>query len=343
MMPKESYALILSALILTACGGGGGGSAPSVVKAAPHILLSPNSTGTWSSIVQSADYTLSAAAAPALKISAANVRAVDAQTASTTIITGAAYASDAALGQTIGITNALAGITYWLGQTPGSPVVPATLKPNAVAPGLASVSLVAQATPTIALVAEYAMPYSAALSPAGYAYQTFGYWATVDSSTLITSEYYFSTGIQADAATLPVSGTATYTGHAYGTFVDTATSEPYDTSATMNATADFAALSVAFSTTGTTFRSWNAATGTPAVAMPRLDMSGTLNYAAGSNTFTGTVTTANGMTGNATGRFYGPGIASATATKVAGAPAEIGGTFAVTNVNGVMQGAFAGK
>ncbi|HET7832182.1 MAG TPA: hypothetical protein VFK88_04380 [Gallionella sp.] len=72
-------------------------------------------------------------------------------------------------------------------------------------------------------------------------------------------------------------------------------------------------------------------------------MSGTLSYTAGSNTFTGTVTTANGMSGNATGRFYGPGIATATANKVAGAPPEIGGTFAVMGTAGTMQGAFGGK
>ena len=112
----------------------------------------------------------------------------------------------------------------------------------------------------------------------------------------------------------------------------------------MNATADFATLNVAFSTTGSTRVSDNAPVGTLPTAAPGMDLTGTLTYPAGSNTFTGAVTSANGMSGNATGRFYGPGIAAATATKVAGAPPEIGGTFAVMNTaGGAMQGAFGGN
>ncbi|HET7832971.1 MAG TPA: hypothetical protein VFK88_08420 [Gallionella sp.] len=346
MMPKQSYTLILSAMVLTACGGGGGasaGSAPSLVKPVADVRLSANTTRTWSSIVQAADYGFDPAAAPTIRVATMNVRPVDTQTGSTTISTGAVYPGDATLGQTIAITNTLATVNYWLGQIPGSTVIPSTLRPNAIAPGLSSVSLVAQVNPTTVLVVEYALPYSASLSPAGFTYQTFGYWSTLDSSTLANSEYYFSTGVQADPATLPVSGTATYNGLTYGTFVDATTGDLSDVTATMNATANFATLSVAFSTTGTTARSWNAAAGTAPVANSNLDMNGTLSYAAGNNTFTGTVATVNGMSGNATGRFYGPGIVSATATKVSGAPAEIGGTFAVTGAAGAMQGAFAGK
>ncbi len=135
--------------------------------------------------------------------------------------------------------------------------------------------------------------------------------------------------------------------------MDAATRNPIEVQALMNATANFATQTIAFSTTGTltapftapgaNFHTNSGPTPTTPVANPGLDMTGTLSYAAGNNTFTGTVTTSNGVSGNATGRFYGPGLAAATATKVAGAPPEIGGTFAVTGAAGAMQGAFGGK
>ena len=64
----------------------------------------------------------------------------------------------------------------------------------------------------------------------------------------------------------------------------------------------------------------------------------------GSMIISGSVTTANGMRGNVTGRFYGAGISSATSTQVAGSPPEVGGTFAVfTPGIGAVAGAFGAK
>jgi hypothetical protein len=64
-------------------------------------------------------------------------------------------------------------------------------------------------------------------------------------------------------------------------------------------------------------------------------MSGNLSYPAGSNNITGAVSTASGMNGTATGRFYGP------------AGQEIGGTLAVQSGVGAaastLVGAFGGK
>jgi hypothetical protein len=61
-------------------------------------------------------------------------------------------------------------------------------------------------------------------------------------------------------------------------------------------------------------------------------MTGTLTYSAGANQFTGNVATTGGLTGTATGRFYGP-----TAQ-------EIGGTFGIAGA-GVTPygGALGGK
>ncbi len=367
-MQKSSCAITLLALMLAACGGGGGGGGgvPTLVRttingtvtpptaptsgaltAFTTVIVAPNSTANWQSIVQGVDYTFETAGLnavpPTFRATSVAIKPVNTATGSTSITTGAVYPTDATQGQLLAVTNAVAGTTYSLFQPVGGPVTPGTVTPNAFGTGLASVSLAAQLTANTSLSFEYALPVSATLSPAGYSYQTFGSWALTDKVTGVVSEYFFSTGAPTVGGTIPTSGTASYTGHATGNYLDANTREPATVSATMNATANFASASVAFSTTGTTTLSANTPGGTP-TANPGLNLTGTLNYTAGNNTFTGTVATANGMSGNATGRFYGTGIAAATATKVAKSPPEIGGTFAVMNTaGGAMQGAFGGK
>ena len=61
-------------------------------------------------------------------------------------------------------------------------------------------------------------------------------------------------------------------------------------------------------------------------------MTSVLSYVAGTNYFTGTVTTANGMSGKINGQFYGPGIN------------EFGGTYALYGAGiGTLVGSFGGK
>lgn len=345
MTQKGSYALILSAMMLAACGGSGGGAAPSLVRtsitgttspppapasgpvsASANVLMPPNSSGTWPSIVQAANYVFDPAARPAFTTVSSNILPVDTQTGTTTINIGPAQPADPTLGQFLSIQQYVAGVMVYQAM-------------SAAALQNAGLNL-AQSVRTGWKTA----PYSPTLNPSGYSYQTFGAWQSTDNAaTGAFTEHYFSAGAPALGTALPKTGTASYTGFADGSFVDAATRDFAYTSALLNATADFATSSIAFKTTATLSRSTNAATGTPWTAAPGLDMSGTLSYATGSNTFTGTVTAANGMSGNATGRFYGPGTAAATTTKVAGAPPEIGGTFAVMGTAGTMQGAFGGK
>lgn len=362
MATRVCFSSFLSVLALTACGGGGGGGSPSAVRAAAPTAIAgtvappasvssgsvyptttmrvpPNSSGTWSAVVQSMDYTFDPVAArsvPAsIKVASLNVKTVDTQTGSFSVTTGAAYPTDSALGQPVGLNNTVGGAATTLSTATGSVVAQGTLG------GMPAVTLTNNATAT---VSGYVLPYSASVNPAGYAYQTVGSWVTTNLATAVFSENYFSAGVISVPGTLPVAGTASYRGNAIGSMVDSVTRELYDVAATMNATANFAVRSVAFSTTGSTVLSANAAAGTPRSANSGLDMNGTLSYAAGSNTFTGAVSTANGMTGNATGRFYGPGIIAPTVNQVAGSPPEIGGTFAVMTPGvAVMQGAFGGS
>jgi hypothetical protein len=177
----------------------------------------------------------------------------------------------------------------------------------------------------------------------GWTYQTLGGWENATLG-LQLNEGVASIGVATVGATLPVVGTATYTGIAQSVIVDPV-GDTFSASATMNATADFGTRAVAFSTTGSQAAQVNLVTGAigPVIATPGIDMTGTLNYAAGSNAFTGAITTTSAMTGTATGRFYGPGIAAATGTKAIGSPPEIGGVYKASGGGTSMIGAFGGK
>lgn len=126
MMPKQSATLILSAMVLTACGGGGGGvgvasgggSSPSLVKPTPapsgptsisgtvtppvtpgagraypgtNMLTPPNSVKAGSAIIQSMDYSFDPAAVlaatPVLLVAALTAKPVDTQWLSSVAIT----------------------------------------------------------------------------------------------------------------------------------------------------------------------------------------------------------------------------------------------------------------
>jgi hypothetical protein len=99
----------------------------------------------------------------------------------------------------------------------------------------------------------------------------------------------------------------------------------------MTATVDFGARTVDFRTTGTTIG--NLSTGGSPISRPGLDLRGNLGYAAGTNQFTGGVSTADtSLNGSATGRFYGP------------AAQEIGGVYSLTGAGqSSLIGGFGGK
>lgn len=159
----------------------------------------------------------------------------------------------------------------------------------------------------------------AAFTPA-WDYQTFGMWQT-GLGTGSGTFGVMTVGAETAGAAVPTTGTFTFSGVAGGHYVNSSGTGVYAFS-NVSATTNFATQSIAFATTGTVT--------TPSVITPvltsnnNLNMTGALTYAAGSNQFTGAVTTAGGgtgnaaMTGTATGKFYGP------------AAQEMGGTFGVT-------------
>lgn len=168
-----------------------------------------------------------------------------------------------------------------------------------------------------------------ALGNVAWNYQTFGYWlADVGVTAKVAGA--ISIGYPTPVGSLPGSGTATYTGLSGGLYVNSSGSL-MEHAATMSAVVDFGpARTVDFSTTGTTTRPWRSSAAP--IPASQLDiMTSQLTYAAGTNRFSGTVTTST-MTGTAVGRFYGP------------AAREIGGTYSLTNgLIESMIGGFGGK
>jgi hypothetical protein len=160
----------------------------------------------------------------------------------------------------------------------------------------------------------------------GFEYQTFGAWGAYGNAT--TPAYAVSVGSPSPVSAIPAVGALTFTGGATGYYSDPG-KFGYVTNANMVAVVTFDNRSVAFTTTNTTV---TGGPGAGTLSAPALNMTGNLSYVAGTNAMTGTATTANGMSGNMNGKFYGPGIN------------EIGGTYAVTGSGaGAMVGGFGGK
>jgi hypothetical protein len=160
-----------------------------------------------------------------------------------------------------------------------------------------------------------------------FAYQTYGVWITGIGSA---SGTYGATSVGAPspAGAIPAAGIATYGGHAGGLYVDS-NGFLFFTTAQMNTSVNFFKREVYFATDTTSMRADPSTPGT--TQNSALNMTGTLNIATGTNQFTGAVTTNGGMTGTATGRFYGPAIQ------------EIGGTFSTTGTGGQSYtGGFGG-
>jgi hypothetical protein len=173
-----------------------------------------------------------------------------------------------------------------------------------------------------ASVAAIANPYDL-----GWNYQSFGVWnQTFDNrqGEVVIS----SLGSRTAGSAIPTTGTATFNGKLAGFYISP-TGVGSVASAALKVDADFGARSLNFASTGT-MTTRNFSTGT---AAPGLNLSGTLTYSSGTNSFSGTLSSANGMSGTSTGRFYGP------------AAQELGGVFSVRSSSTVesLAGAYGAK
>lgn len=183
------------------------------------------------------------------------------------------------------------------------------------------------------------------LAAAQFNYSTLGLWAKPSLANPGGREVggAFSFGVLTRGADLPTTGGATYSGFMLGRYAGAAidasgTTLPastYTVGAMAVAVADFGARSVTFVTSDT-----HRTAGVATASDQRLNLSGTLIYAAGTNRLSSTsfASPGYGMTGSANASFYGPASAALP-------PAELGGAFNVANPAGSqsMMGSFALK
>ena len=141
-------------------------------------------------------------------------------------------------------------------------------------------------------------------------YQSFGVWET----GLDTDQGQYgavSLGAPTAGSAIPGSGSATFTGKLVGSYVN-ADGFGHSVLADLGVGVDWTNRSLSLTTSNTR----SSTDGTNFSLDPNLDMSSqTLTYSAGSNSFSGTLTTTSGLSGNSSGKFYGPGAE------------ELGGTF----------------
>jgi hypothetical protein len=155
---------------------------------------------------------------------------------------------------------------------------------------------------------------SNALDPSvGWEYQTYGVWATGLGQGAGTYGA-ISVGVPTAGSSIPLIGDATFTGSTVGGYVDPAGTY-FLTSGSVSVDADFVNRSLDFSSASTQTINPSSFATSPA---PNLNMTGTLTYAPGTNSFGGGVTTVGGLTGTSTGQFYGPNAE------------ELGGVFFLT-------------
>jgi hypothetical protein len=163
----------------------------------------------------------------------------------------------------------------------------------------------------------------------GWNYQSFGAWN--DHATGIANGIMGATsyGAATPAQSVPAGGTATFSGKVGGLY---ASPEGLGSMAVaeLSVGVNFSARSLSIASSSTTLsRDLRAAT-----AAPQLDLSGTLRYAPGSSSFSGTLVNAGGtMSGTSSGRFYGP------------AAEELGGVFTLRSAAGpeTFVGAYGAK
>lgn len=159
----------------------------------------------------------------------------------------------------------------------------------------------------------------------GFSYVALGQWASTTGNTAIGG--FIPIGFETRGADIPTTGTASYAGFLAGLYTPPNVTEPLIVGANAAASADFGARSISFSTVNSV--TTPSATATPVFTpSPGLNLSGTLTYAPGVNQASGTLTSVNGMTGQAVGRFYGPQAQ------------ELGGSTVVTGAAGGMAAGF---
>lgn len=314
------FTLSSTIFILTACAGGGGGGSSSAggVTVTPFTswtAIQPNTTVIATGDASQVSYVDDPSTGLVATISAPS------QTqggASLTLSYGSSLINSVT-------ANSGLGTVLTFDKAVGDTIAPLPVGPFA---GEVNVALKADRT-AIGLFAE-----PCPSTPCGWNYQSYGVWISgIDATTGLGNGTTgaISVGSATPVSGMPATGTATFVGTAGGLYVSPAGAASF-TIADMSASVNFGTRAIGFSTTTTNLTN----DFTSFTARNDLNMSGTLSYASGTNSFNGTLTApgaGSGLSGNAIGKFYGP-----TAT-------EIGGTYAIRAGSGLesLIGGFGGK
>lgn len=312
--------LLGSVAVLAGCGssgsgggGGGGGSVPEVAFTS-WDAIAPNTTTVVSGTSQEVSYTADAAADRVLEISAVSPSSSGATYKVTTDANNVAtrYSVTSAGGTTVNFSPANGDV--FGDRIIYHPTTQTFTKYNA--------ALTQDGT---SLLVATDPDYS------GWDYQSYGVWITGRGQGSGTAGAA-SIGNRTVASNIPSTGNARFVGSTGGLYVDP-TGASFITASSMVADVSFADRTVGFVTRDTVG-------GTPQTLLAggslssgsALNMTGSMTYAPGSNSMSGTVSTASGMTGTINGAFFGPNAS------------EIGGTFA-TSGSGIERyaGGFGGK
>lgn len=145
-----------------------------------------------------------------------------------------------------------------------------------------------------------------------FEYQTFGVWlSSLGQDSGIAG--VLSIGAPTMGNAIPNTTNVTFTGATTGFYAD-ATDRTYATFSPLTMKVDFLNRTLDLTTTGTEKIDLDTEVSSAAA---NLDMTGTLTYAAGTNSFAGNVV-ATGLSGSSTGQFYGPNAE------------ELGGVFSLS-------------
>jgi hypothetical protein len=156
-------------------------------------------------------------------------------------------------------------------------------------------------------------------------HQSFGAWIIAANGPAPQHVVVQTGGAVTEIGDVPPTGSAHYAGRSAGVLHNEA-GQIFDTRSDVTADVDFGTRDVEFATSGTSLNERGSEL--PPINGARFDLTGTLEYEAGSNRFMGMVTTVGSeQTGTADGVFYGP------------AAQEIGGTFAVESYIGAFGAA----
>jgi hypothetical protein len=288
MRLSNLYFLIVFSLILSACAGGGGGGTSSGVS--PFTA--------WSAVAPNT----------ATPLSGSSTTGSSSSSSSSYSASGNVTFDSSRNFTAISLTSG-SGATASFSSTSG----------DTISQGMGNGTVFAVNKQGIGAIVTN--PYDAT-----FEYQTFGAWGAYAGGPQPSNANAVSLGSITPVTGMPATGMVNFAGFASGLYYQG--TGGYFTTANMSAGVDFAARTVALTTSNTFVTgSVNGAL----VPASSLNMTGYGTYATGTSRFAGTLSTANGMIGTMTGQFYGPNAN------------EIGGTYYATGSQGYTVGGFGGK